>query len=56
MCLPGVSLANKSVVGDFSAGGLIFKDEVEVVAIDDPEVEGIVLYLTDIKRNIQDRL
>lgn len=56
MSLPATSLANKSIVGDFSAGGFLFKDEVEVVAIDDPEVEGVVLYLTDIKRNIQDRL
>jgi hypothetical protein len=37
-CVAGAAGANIEKVGNFAASGFIFKDNVEVVVIDDPEV------------------
>jgi len=33
-------------VGDFPASGIFFKDSVQTIAIDDPEVKGVTIYVT----------
>eukprot|EP00873_Tetraselmis_striata_P024539 jgi/Tetstr1/444803/TSEL_032651.t1 len=43
-------------IGGFAASGLVFKDSVEVLAINDPDVEGVVIYISDFKRSITDKL
>lgn len=40
----------------FAASGLIFKDTVEVTAFDDPEIDGITIYISDFKRSLADKL
>jgi len=44
------------VVSRFSGSGFVFKDGVEVVAVDDPKVHGVVLHLSQQTRNLKDRL
>lgn len=43
-------------VGGFTASGFVFKDSVEVLAINDPDVTGVVIYVSDFKRSITDKL
>ncbi|KAK9811805.1 hypothetical protein WJX72_010428 [[Myrmecia] bisecta] len=43
-------------VGEFSSGGLVFKDTVEVQAFQDPKVQGITVYVSNVKRPLVDRL
>ncbi|KAK9817982.1 hypothetical protein WJX72_005319 [[Myrmecia] bisecta] len=43
-------------IGEFTANGLIFKDSVEAVAIDDQEVQGVTIYVSDFKRSLADKL
>ncbi|KAL6763071.1 CreA protein-domain-containing protein [Haematococcus lacustris] len=43
-------------IAEWAASGLIFKDTVEVTAIDDPEVDGLTIYISDFKRSIVDKL
>eukprot|EP00884_Botryococcus_braunii_P021356 jgi/Botrbrau1/7904/Bobra.9_2s0077.1 len=43
-------------VGDFQASGLIFKDTVETIAIEDPDVQGVTIYISDFRRSITDKL
>ncbi|GHP09254.1 hypothetical protein PPROV_000799100 [Pycnococcus provasolii] len=44
-------------IGSFSAGsGFVMKDTVQVTRIDDPAIEGITLYLTQMKRPVTDRI
>ncbi|MEW5301394.1 MAG: hypothetical protein WDW38_009609 [Sanguina aurantia] len=43
-------------VAEFAASGLIFKDTVEVTAFDDPEIDGITIYISDFKRSLADKL
>lgn len=33
-----------------------FKDTVDVLAFDDPEVSNVTLYISDMKRSISDRM
>ena len=33
-------------IGEFAASGIIFKDSVQVMAIDDPEVKGVTIYVS----------
>jgi len=40
----------------WGASGLVFKDTVELTALDDPEVDGVTLYISDFKRSIVDKL
>jgi len=43
-------------IGEFNASGLVFKDSVEIVAVDDPVVSGVTLYFSDFKRSFTDKL
>ncbi|GIL80071.1 hypothetical protein Vretimale_12892 [Volvox reticuliferus] len=43
-------------VAEFTASGLLFKDTVEVTALEDPEIQGVTIYFSDFKRNIVDKL
>ncbi|KAG2436027.1 hypothetical protein HYH02_011739 [Chlamydomonas schloesseri] len=52
----GAALADKERVAEFAASGLLFKDTVEVTALDDPEIAGVTIYFSDFKRNIVDKL
>ena len=33
-------------IGEFAASGIIFKDSVQIMAIDDPEVKGVTIYIS----------
>jgi hypothetical protein len=33
-------------VGEFPASGIFFKDSVQTLAIDDPEVQGVTIYIS----------
>ncbi|GBF99110.1 hypothetical protein Rsub_11919 [Raphidocelis subcapitata] len=48
--------AGRTKVGEFAASGLLFKDSVEVTALDDADVPGVVLYISDFKRSLADKL
>ncbi|GAX83092.1 hypothetical protein CEUSTIGMA_g10518.t1 [Chlamydomonas eustigma] len=50
----GPAVAEK--IGEFTGSGFLFKDNVEVMAVDDTEVEGVTLYLSDFQRNLVDKL
>eukprot|EP00192_Tetraselmis_astigmatica_P018576 CAMPEP_0117664290 /NCGR_PEP_ID=MMETSP0804-20121206/9131_1 /TAXON_ID=1074897 /ORGANISM="Tetraselmis astigmatica, Strain CCMP880" /LENGTH=254 /DNA_ID=CAMNT_0005471493 /DNA_START=98 /DNA_END=862 /DNA_ORIENTATION=- len=43
-------------VAEFTASGLIFKDSVEVLAVDDNEVQGVTVYISDFRRSLTDKL
>ncbi|KXZ47789.1 hypothetical protein GPECTOR_33g671 [Gonium pectorale] len=43
-------------ISEFEASGFLFKDVVEVTAIEDPEINGVTIYFSDFKRNIVDKL
>jgi len=43
-------------IASFAASGLIFKDTVQVVALPDPAVPGAVVYVTEVKRSLVDKL
>uniref|UniRef100_A0A7S0X505 Uncharacterized protein n=1 Tax=Mantoniella antarctica TaxID=81844 RepID=A0A7S0X505_9CHLO len=48
--------ADSTVIAEFNASGLFIKDSVEVVALTDPLVDGVTLYLSDFKRSITAKL
>jgi len=33
-------------VGEFPASGIFFRDSVQTLAIDDPEVQGVTIYIS----------
>lgn len=43
--LAGNSIAAEKV-GEFPASGIVFKDSVQTLAIDDPEVQGVTIYIS----------
>ncbi|KAK9842566.1 hypothetical protein WJX81_006375 [Elliptochloris bilobata] len=43
-------------VGEFAASGFVFKDSVEIVSVEDPDVLGVRLYISDFKRSLTDKL
>ena len=43
-------------IGEFTASGFLFKDSVEIVTVEDPEVEGVTVYISDFKRSLTDKL
>lgn len=43
-------------VADFTASGFLFKDSVNVIAQEDPQVQGVTIYISDFQRSITDRL
>jgi catabolite regulation protein CreA len=51
----GSALATDKI-GEFAASGLIFKDTVEAIAIEDPDVKGVTIYVTDFQRSLADKL
>mmetsp|Transcript_62549 Transcript_62549/g.161089 ORF Transcript_62549/g.161089 Transcript_62549/m.161089 type:complete len:237 (+) Transcript_62549:76-786(+) len=48
--------ADKRLVGEIPASGLIFKDTINIEEFDDPKVSGVNLYLSDFSRSFTDRL
>lgn len=52
---PGTAMAREKI-GEFQASGFLFKDTVEVNALDDPEVPGVTIYFSDFKRSLVDKL
>ncbi|KAG1670688.1 hypothetical protein FOA52_010964 [Chlamydomonas sp. UWO 241] len=48
--------AHAERVGEFAGSGFLFKDNIEVIALDDPGVSGVTIYLSDFKRSIVDKL
>jgi catabolite regulation protein CreA len=44
------------VVSEFKTSGVIFKDSVQVLALKDPEIEGVTIYYTDYTRSIAEKL
>ncbi|PNH02371.1 Protein CreA [Tetrabaena socialis] len=52
----GAAHAGRELVGEFTASGFLFKDQIDVTAVEDPEIAGVVLYFSDFKRNIVDKL
>mmetsp|Transcript_25 Transcript_25/g.32 ORF Transcript_25/g.32 Transcript_25/m.32 type:complete len:243 (-) Transcript_25:226-954(-) len=47
---------SERVVGEVSAGGLLLKDRLRVVAIEDPKVRGVVLYMSEFERPLAERV
>mmetsp|Transcript_996 Transcript_996/g.3027 ORF Transcript_996/g.3027 Transcript_996/m.3027 type:complete len:261 (-) Transcript_996:207-989(-) len=43
-------------IAEFAASGLIFKDSVEVLAVDDSAVQGVTVYISDFRRSLTDKL
>lgn len=56
LCSDPASAASSSKVGEFTASGLLFKDTIEVASIEDPDIEGATIYVTEYKRSLTDRL
>lgn len=52
----GAHASGGDKLAEWSASGLVFKDSVEVVAVPDPEVTGVTLYISDFKRSLTDKL
>ena len=48
--------ASPTKVASFPASGLVFKDTVEVVSLPDPAVRGVVIYITEVRRSLVDKL
>lgn len=43
-------------VADFAASGILFRDAVEVTALDDPDVLGATVFIADFKRSLTAKL
>ncbi|KAF8061370.1 mannose-1-phosphate guanylyltransferase 2 [Scenedesmus sp. PABB004] len=56
LAAPGSAQAARERIGEFQASGFLFKDSVEVNALDDPEVPGVTIYFSDFKRSLVDKL
>lgn len=55
LCVPTAS-ASENLLAEFKTSGVIFKDAVQVLRLEDPEVEGVVVYYTDYTRSITEKL
>lgn len=55
LAVSGSALARETV-GEFTTSGLIFRDSVKIVELEDDKVDGVVIYLTDYQRSITERL
>eukprot|EP01024_Parvocaulis_polyphysoides_P057150 TRINITY_DN606_c0_g1_i2.p1 TRINITY_DN606_c0_g1~~TRINITY_DN606_c0_g1_i2.p1 ORF type:complete len:225 (-),score=22.25 TRINITY_DN606_c0_g1_i2:514-1188(-) len=53
---PSASFAFKEKVAEFDASGFVFKDAIEVVALQDPDIKGVTVYISDFKRSLTERL
>lgn len=54
--MPDAALANSETIASFAASGLVFKDAVEIVAVDDPQVEGVTIFLSQFTRSLTSKL
>jgi catabolite regulation protein CreA len=45
-----------SQIGEFATSGFVFKDTVQVASLEDPDIDNVVVYITDYKRSITERL
>lgn len=52
----GCASANDNVLAEFKTSGVIFKDTIQVLRLEDPEVEGVTVYYTDYTRSISEKL
>ncbi|KAK9861797.1 hypothetical protein WJX84_001140 [Apatococcus fuscideae] len=43
-------------ISEFGASGLFIKDTVETLSLEDPDVKGVTVYITDFKRSLADKL
>ena len=43
-------------VADFAASGILFRDAVEVTALEDPDVKGATIFIADFKRSLTAKL
>jgi catabolite regulation protein CreA len=53
---PAVAGGDSSLVSEFNASGIVFKDSVQVVSLEDPLVAGVNIYLSDFKRSVSAKL
>ena len=53
---PSFAGADSTVVSEFNASGIVFKDYVQVVSLEDPLVGGVNIYLSDFKRSVSAKL
>lgn len=42
----------EEVIGEVKANGMIFKDTIQIIAFDDPDITGITLYITSYNRSL----
>lgn len=45
-----------SQIGEFTTSGFVFKDTVQVASLQDPDIDNVVVYITDYKRSFTERL
>lgn len=50
------SSASPEKVADFAASGILFRDAVEVTALEDPDVAGATVFVADFKRSLTAKL
>ena len=53
---PSLAGGDSTVVSEFNASGIVFKDSVQVVSLEDPLVDGVNIYLSDFKRSVSAKL
>lgn len=51
----GDAQANEKIA-EFATSGFLFKDTVQVLQLNDPEIDGVSIYYTDYNRSIQEKL
>eukprot|EP00892_Ulva_mutabilis_P010493 jgi/Ulvmu1/7816/UM004_0045.1 len=56
MLTAGSSVAAIDKVGSFGASGFVFKDTVDIISVEDPDVPGVVLYISEMQRSFSDKL
>ncbi|KAL4443027.1 hypothetical protein ABPG77_008518 [Micractinium sp. CCAP 211/92] len=54
--LAGGAADAREKVAEFPTSGLLFKDTVKIIELNDDKVDGAVIYLTDYQRSITERL
>jgi len=53
---PIPAMAENELVAKWDASGLIFKDSVEVIAFDDPKIDGITIFISEFQRSLSAKL
>ncbi|KAL4457766.1 hypothetical protein ABPG75_012631 [Micractinium tetrahymenae] len=54
--LAGGAADAREKVAEFPTSGLVFRDTVKIIELNDDKVDGLVIYLTDYQRSITERL